>query len=89
MIHTEVRIVEKGDSPPFKYTVADAKKLIHCNLDRAAILQGGMESGKASVAFVVDLGNGEVAFIETSYTNFENMAAAFKGATIRWSKGQS
>lgn len=86
MIHTEVRIVEKGDPPPF---INFGEKVRRCNLDRAAILQGGMESGKASVAFVVDLGNGEVAFIETSYTNFENMAAAFKGATIRWSKGQS
>jgi len=85
MMFTEVRIVDRGDEPPFPVLPGPLQK---CKLDRAALLQGGMASGKPSVAFIVDLPAGGVAFIETSLANFEMMAAAFRGAVQRWEEGR-
>lgn len=81
MIQTTVHIIAK-DSPPIAKFVG--KKVLNGRLTDFSILEAGMQSGRTSVAFFVELDNGQVVFVETSGVIFEGLAAALKGAKARF-----
>lgn len=82
MVHTQIKILDKGQGPAFP-DLQD--KVVHqVNLDRFVILQGGMKSGKPSVAVLAELPNGEWVFVETSGRIFDGLMAALRGALQRW-----
>ena len=82
MLHTQIKIVEHGDPPPFPELASRPTHL--APFDRFSILQGGMDSGRASVAISAELPDGSVVFIQTSARNFYAMAMAVRGACERW-----
>ena len=82
MPFSRVKILRKGDLSPYPELVT--KTLHHCELDRVTLLEGGMESGRSSVAIIVDLPDGSAAFIQTSARNFELIAAAVRGGCKSW-----
>lgn len=57
---------------------------ISCEIDAAAVLQAGMESGRASVALFINLPDGSIAFVQTSAIQFERIAAIVRGACQSW-----
>lgn len=79
---TEMRVVDLGS--PVAYPEVQGKTIHNCELSRGAVLQAGMESGRASVAFLIDLPDGSVAFVQTSARNFEMIAAIVRGACQKW-----
>lgn len=82
MNHIEVKIVEHGDPPPFPEM---AEKKIHVvKIDRCVVLQGGTVGGRASVAIMAEMPDGSWAMIETTARLLEMMAAAVRGACLRW-----
>ncbi len=56
----------------------DRSKIVEANKDISiGILDGGMQSGKPSVALSFELPDGKVVFAETSYALFMTCAKAF------------
>lgn len=76
----DARVVDVGDPPPF-----EASAPLHkVELERFAVLEQGMQSGRASVAFVIQLPDGSTVFAETSARLFLSLAAITRGALQRW-----
>ncbi len=81
-MRTHIVVMHKGDPPAFPEL---ADRTMHtCQLDRVAVLQGGMASGRASVFIIVDLPDGSIAAIETSARNVEMIAGAIRGSCQSW-----
>lgn len=81
-MHTQIVIVEHGDKPPFE-GLADGLPIAGLAVERVAVLQGGMLSGAASVAFVSRLAN-QLVVLEMSADHLEMLASAVRGARQRW-----
>jgi hypothetical protein len=81
-MYCEVKVVYLDSLPLFPEL--ENKKTHRCELNRAAVLQGGMSGGKASVALLAELPDGSVAMIETSAEILMTMAGIVRGACQRW-----
>lgn len=85
-MHIDVRIIEEGDPAPWPELGAPGA-MVQGTLDRFAVLQGGMVSGRASVAFFVRLPDGRTVMAEASAALMAMMAGACAGACRRWGEG--
>jgi hypothetical protein len=79
-IYLDPESVPKGSKNP-----ANAVRVNGCDFIR--IPKGTIE-GNSSVAIVCDLPDGKYLFLEVTMSNFEMVAAAFKGAEERMKAGQ-
>lgn len=82
----DVRVVDLGDPPPFPEL--QDRKIIDLTLDKVAILQEGMQSGRASMTLLVNLPDQSVGLIELSVKQFNMIAAIVRGATERWNEDE-
>ena len=78
----DVRILAKGDPPPWPDIQQTAGAPVA--LERVAILQGGMVSGRTSVALFGKLPDGTFVMLETSAALMETLCGAVKGACQRF-----
>lgn len=69
-----MRIVLDGDG---QFPELQGKKIHRADIDSMTCLQGGMASGKPSVAVLVQLDDGSVVFAETSLALLVSAARAF------------
>ena len=77
-----ITIVGHGDGPPWEDVAARVK--VKTTVDRAAVLQGGMVTGRTSIALLVPLDDGTFAVAETSAALLRGVVAAIDGAEERW-----
>ncbi len=77
----EVDIVldqESESIPVLQKAVADGK-IITAQLDTVTALPRGIEGGKTSVAFVGEMADGQVVYMQTTLRVFQTAAAGFLG----------
>lgn len=74
----QVRIVDRGDPPPFALA-----PVVETEFDAVAILRDGMASGSTSLSFIAEV-DGKIAFIQISKALFMGVAGALKGACASW-----
>jgi hypothetical protein len=79
MPNVTIHIKSKTDPGPAVKT-RDGSTAIIAKLTDFVILEGGMQSGKTSVAIFFDLADGTQCFAETSGEIFNGMAVTLKGA---------
>lgn len=77
----DVKIVSKEDTKPVWPDIASVPE---GELERFCVLQGGMESGRSSVAFLIKLDDGTHVLVQTSAELMDMMAGAARGARMRW-----
>ena len=83
-------IILEGDRAFSQDEIGD-KQIIHLSEHsppiKVALLEGGMASGKASVAFGLDIGDGKFVIAETSLELFLSAARAFEARTGQGADG--
>lgn len=74
----DLRIIRQGDPPPW----TDISEAIHLPDDtwKVAILEGGMTSGKPSLALRFELPDGKIVIAETSVAAWSAVTVAARGA---------
>jgi len=81
-MHAKIHVIRKSDPPVLPIS---AGKTVHqCQLAHVALLQDGMQSGKSSVAFLVDLPDGSIVFIETSAVMLMAIAGGVRSGCASW-----
>lgn len=83
MQHARILIKEKSDPTP---ALSEVKVYSEGELKDVVLLEGGMSSGKTSIALHVVDGSGRSVIVQTSAAMFEMIFGALKGAEIRWSE---
>lgn len=83
MPHIKIVIREKKDNTPAFENLSESDT-VWVEPDGFVILEGGMESGKTSVALSFKLPDGKTAIAETSAEIFNGMAVALRGAEQRF-----
>ena len=83
MISLKIRIGELGDNKPL---FPEYGKTIQADLECFGILEGGMESGNASVYFIFRTKDGKTFGCQTSAAIMHNMDAALRGAEERFER---
>jgi hypothetical protein len=84
MPHLDIKIVSKNDT--FTFAEAEGKEIFKgsdVQLTHAAIIQGGMQSGKTSVMFGITYED-QFVLVETSAGIIDYLYHAIKGAEQRW-----
>jgi hypothetical protein len=64
----------------------DIQKCTELSLERAAILEKGMASGKTSVTFALQDSSGNYFAAQTSVAILETLLGAIKGAEANWNE---
>lgn len=82
MSSVDVRVVDVGGPPAFPELID--KDMVNGTLSRVAVLQAGMESGKASIGLLIDLPNGDVVFVQISAEMLDMINGVSVGARQRW-----
>ncbi len=83
MPQCSIKVQLKTDPPA---TIDNLKvPYVRGELDTMVILEGGMQSGKTSVALHIITASGESVIVETSAAILEGIAATLKGAEMRFS----
>lgn len=72
-----LRIDVDGDGQWIDLKEKNNNGIINGDLEAIAALKGGMESGRASVGFRIELPDGNVVFCQTSMRLFLNAAKLF------------
>lgn len=86
MLDVKIRIGSANDEKPLFPECSEAEI---CTLYGVAILESGMESGKASVAMILETDEGEYVLAETSAEILRGIAKVLEGAEQRFkSKGE-
>lgn len=75
-----LRVLPKADTTGALVGELQGKEIVRTEAIAVASLEGGLASGKASVAFVFDLPDGRVVFAETSLALLLTAARALRGA---------
>lgn len=83
MLHTQVIIKEKEDQEP-AWKDLNPENTSEGTLDGFSILEGGMESGKTSVALKIALPDGKFVLVQTSADIFRALAGSLEGAEQRF-----
>lgn len=81
MIGITIRILAKGDPGPAVPEAVGAEEL---QITHAVIVEGGMTSGKTSIALVLKTADGKHYVTQTSLSLFDMLAGAVKGAAARF-----
>lgn len=94
MQHVTIRIHSKNDPSPALPEVAEALKkgeaqAAEGTLEYLVILEGGMQSGKTSVALYLKTPDGNYALAQMSAAMFLTMQSAVKGAMARFGEDPS
>lgn len=90
MTALSIHIVEHGQAAPFEHLNIGIHQLREGTITHAFIIQGGMQSGAPSVAFVAIafVGKSDLAeewlFAEMSADMLESLAGAVRGARAKW-----
>lgn len=80
----KIHIHHKSD-PPLSLIPEDVAKIASTSVEKVAILEGGMASGKTSLMFVgVPTQDGTLPVLELSLVHLETIFAAAKGADLRF-----
>ncbi len=78
----DLRVIRTIDPPPFPEL--SEKVVCSSEIDKVAILQAGMQSGKSSIAFLITLPTGDVVFAEMSAAILDMIHGASVGARQSW-----
>ena len=84
----KIRIIEKKQAEENLSKPVPEGVLLRGEIKEFSILEGGMVSGKTSVALVAKLDDGSDVFLETSADLFNAMHSALAGAEIRFAKNK-
>lgn len=82
-----IKISTKTDTEPQfpeLQKAADEGRVVETEVTRMGILEGGMASGRTSIALIADLPDGKHVLIQMSAGQLINLAAAAKGAAARF-----
>jgi len=82
MPHLDIRICDKGQLTP-AFHEPEYENIPEGELLGAAILEGGMSSGKTSIGFIVE-SEGRKFLVQTSADILNGLMAAVRGAEQRW-----
>jgi hypothetical protein len=77
-----IRIVSKDDPRPADIEGLKSAEVLEAT--HAVIVEGGMASGRASVALVLRGEDGKAYIAQTSLRIFDGLASAVKGAAARF-----
>lgn len=77
-----LRIVRRGDPAPWPDLAPGSQPFTHLDEDalQVAVLEGGMTSGKPSVALRIDLPGGQVVVVENSMAAWIAATSGMRGA---------
>jgi hypothetical protein len=84
MPYLKIVIREENEEAPAFPEVNNDNFLGNIELIGAAILEGGMQSGKTAIGLMLKTPDGKYLFAETSGEIIENLGMAVKGANMRF-----
>lgn len=78
MLELDLIFAKHDDPPPWAEALADIKRVHHLPdaIWHVVVLEGGMQSGKPSIALRLDLENGECVVAESSVQLFSQIVVA-------------
>lgn len=81
MPNVNIIVHRKNDPDPALHF--DVKEVTMVRLEKMIIVEGGMESGKTSVAFILQDPDGKVLIAETSGALLHGMESALRGFELK------